>query len=109
METEELQRLVTQFACESVTFEERRSMSLPQWRQFVETHYKPIPKKDLVVGQEYPGTCRNARKATWDGEKFHYMRTKWGNTYDEAINHYEDDDGYDVFVPVKTDIIITED
>ena len=37
----------------------------------------------------------------WKGNKFVYKRTKWGNTYDEEINHFQNDDGFDVFVPVK--------
>lgn len=61
----------------------------------------PIPKKDLVVGQTYMGECRNASEAEWTGEHFVYRRYKWGNVFLEDINHYEDDDGYDVFVPIK--------
>lgn len=60
-----------------------------------------IPKDELVVGKTYIGNCRNATEAVWDGEKFTYMRTKFGNTYPETINHFQDDDGYDVFVPIK--------
>lgn len=64
-------------------------------------HCHPIPKKDLVVGQTYMGECRNASEAKWIGECFVYDRYKWGHTFPENINHYEDDDGYDVFVPIK--------
>jgi hypothetical protein len=60
-----------------------------------------IPKEDLVPGKTYIGDCRNATEAVWDGEKFAYMRTKFGHTYPETINHFQDDDGYDVFVPIK--------
>ena len=62
-----------------------------------------IPKENLIVGATYEGDCRNASKATWDGNRFHYMRTKFGYTYDEKIKHFQDDDGsgYDVFVPIK--------
>lgn len=59
----------------------------------------PIPKKDLKVGHIYLGDCRNADKAVWTGKKFEYQRYKFGSTFLEYINHYEDDDGYDVFVP----------
>ena len=61
----------------------------------------PIPKEELINGIEYEGECRNASKAIWDSDAFIYMRTKFGSTYPEIINHYEDDDGYDVFVPIK--------
>lgn len=60
-----------------------------------------IPKDKLIVGKTYIGDCRNAREAVWDGEKFTYMRTKFGSTYPETINHFQDDDGYDLFVPLK--------
>lgn len=60
-----------------------------------------IPKDKLIVGKTYIGDCRNAREAVWDGDKFTYMRTKFGSTYPETINHFQDDDGYDLFVPLK--------
>ena len=60
-----------------------------------------IPKDELITGKTYIGDCRNATEAVWDGEKFIYMRTKFGSTYPETINHFQDDDGYDVFVPIK--------
>lgn len=60
-----------------------------------------IPKEKLVVGKCYEGSCRNASNAVWNGEKFTYKRTKFGYTYDEDINHFQDDDGFDLFVPLK--------
>ena len=60
-----------------------------------------IPKEELIVGETYIGSCRNASEAVWNGERFTYMRTKFGYTYPEDINHFQDDDGYDVFVPIK--------
>lgn len=60
-----------------------------------------IPKEKLVVGKCYEGSCRNASNAVWDGDKFTYGRTKFGYTYDEDINHFQDDDGFDLFVPLK--------
>lgn len=60
-----------------------------------------IPLHELIAGKTYIGTCRNASEAVWLGDKFEYMRYKWGETYPEKINHFEDDDGYDVFVPIK--------
>lgn len=62
---------------------------------------RPIPKNKLVIGQEYMGNCRNASKAEWTGDHFVYRRYKWGDIFLEDINHYEDDDGYDVFVPIE--------
>ena len=72
------------------------------------TYYVPklieagaIPKKDLIIGKEYLGSCRNSERAIWNGKCFEYERYKWGTTYIDKINHFEDDDGYDLFVPIK--------
>ena len=103
MTEEELLNYRTQYLLDTLTFEERRSMGIEGFRNYVKEHVIPIPKSELVVGQEYPGHCRNAGKATWDGEKFLYKRYKFGRWEDTTINHYEDDNkpGIDVFVPVK--------
>lgn len=60
-----------------------------------------IPKKDLVIGKTYIGSCRNAGEAVWLGEQFEYDRYKFGFTFKEKINHFEDDNGYDLFVPLR--------
>ena len=61
-----------------------------------------IPKENLIVGHTYLGDCRNASKAIWkENGRFEYMRTKFGCTYPEEINHFQDDDGYDLFTPIK--------
>lgn len=88
---------------DSLTYEESRSMGIDGFHKYVEEHIIPIPKSELVVGETYPGYCRNARRATWDGEMFHYTRYKFGLEFEENIKHYEDDDNptMDVFVPIK--------
>lgn len=62
-----------------------------------------IRKADLVDGATYEGHCRNAGEAVWHAEKqrFTYMRTKWYDTFPEDIVHPEDDEKFDIFVPVK--------
>ena len=60
-----------------------------------------IPKDKLVKGKTYFGSCRNADIAVWLGDKFEYIRHKWGDSYPEKINHFEDDNGYDLFVPIR--------
>ena len=60
-----------------------------------------IPKNKLEIGKTYIGDCRNASEAVWNGKVFTYMRTKFGYTYPEHINHFEDDDGYNFFIPIK--------
>ena len=64
----------------------------------------PVISKEHVkmeVGKTYIGTCRNASEAVWQGDHFIYQRYKWGSTFPEKINHFQNDDGYDVFVPIK--------
>lgn len=60
-----------------------------------------IAKKDLVIGKVYVGSCRNTEEATWLGEYFEYNRKKFGIVFKEKINHFEDDNGFDLFVPLK--------
>lgn len=60
-----------------------------------------IPKDKLVKGKRYYGSCRNASEAVWLGDEFEYIRYKFGDTFPERINHFQDDDGYDVFVPIR--------
>lgn len=60
-----------------------------------------IPKNEMEIGW-YKGFCRNNYMAFWDGEKFQYIRYKFGYRLD-TIEHFEDvkDKGYDGFVPVE--------
>ena len=61
-----------------------------------------ISKNKLIPGSLYRGECRNSDIAIWLEEgKFEYIRYKFSFVYLEKINHYEDDDGYDVFVPLE--------
>ena len=60
-----------------------------------------IPKKELIINKMYLGSCRNTDRAEWNGKTFEYVRIKFGTNYIEEINHFEDDDGYDVFIPIK--------
>ncbi len=102
MEQNELFRNLCQYACEILSYEEYHSMGLEGFHEWVRRHIIPIPKLELVVGQTYHGICRNVRKAVWkENGTFEYMRREFGDTSSEEINHYEDDDGYDVFVPIK--------
>ena len=59
-----------------------------------------IPKDNLIKGKTYLGSCRNASEAVWMGNQFEYIRHKFGTTYKETINHFQDDDGSDLFVPL---------
>lgn len=60
-----------------------------------------ITKDKLIIGKTYLGNCRNTNKATWNGTQFIYDRYKFGSYYQDNMNHFQDDDGYDLFVPMK--------
>ena len=60
-----------------------------------------IPIDQLEVGKTYIGKCRNAHEALWNGEVFVYERNKFGSSYYEEVEHFQDDEGYDVFIPIK--------
>lgn len=78
--------------------------SADDYEKYVVSNYircGAIPKDKLEEGCTYYGNCRNASEAVWDGEKFTYIRHKFGFSYPEDINHFQDDDGYDVFVPIR--------
>lgn len=75
-----------------------------EWEAFYVPHLircGAIPKDKLEVGATYYGECRNACEAVWDGETFTYERYKFGIRFPEKINHFEDDNGYDLFVPIR--------
>lgn len=60
-----------------------------------------IPKSQLKLHTVYIGGSRNITEAEWTGDKFIYTRHKLSGTYIDEINHFEDDDGYDLFIPIK--------
>lgn len=102
MDIEELKSLVYQYVIDLISYEEYHCFETSEkFHKWVDETYEPIKKSELVEGQTYNGICRNASKAVWDGNQFVYTRRKFGTEYHEKINHYEDDDGYDVFVPIK--------
>jgi len=77
-----------------------------EWKEF----YVPkligagaIMKKDLIDGEFYIGEHRNCTLAKWnaDENKFIYKRYKFGATFDDYCNHFEDDDGFALFVPIR--------
>ena len=60
-----------------------------------------IGKKDLIEGQYYIGEHRRANVAKWNGKEFIYNREKFGNVFEDTCNHFEDDDGFALFVPIR--------
>jgi len=62
-----------------------------------------IEKENLEDSCYYLGICRNSRVAQWNEKEncFYYIRRKFDATFIEKINHPEDDDGYDLFIPYQ--------
>lgn len=62
-----------------------------------------IPKNKLIHGKSYIGKSRNTKIATWNkiNQRFEYIRIKNDRPYKEIINHFEDDDGGDLFIPMN--------
>ena len=60
-----------------------------------------IPKADLIDGQCYVGDYRNARIGKWNAKEnvFEHWRYKFGFRLD-TCNHFEDDNGFALFVPI---------
>ena len=61
-----------------------------------------IPKVDLIDGEWYYGDHRRCNVAKWNEKdnQFDYLRYKFGYFWDNC-NHFEDDDGYALFVPLR--------
>lgn len=62
-----------------------------------------IPKAALAQWAYYVGHCRNSKIAMWnpDRQVFVYLRVKFGSVEDAEINHFEDDNGFDLFFPYR--------
>jgi hypothetical protein len=58
-----------------------------------------IPKKDLVIGEYYVGNHRCTQIGRWNGNVFEYWKWEFFPMEDEC-NHFEDDDGFALFVPI---------
>ena len=75
------------------------------WRYVIPNFIRcgAIPKDELIVGETYVGSCRNANEAVWLGDHFEYERIKFGYKHTAKIKHFMDDDftGIDVFVPLR--------
>lgn len=62
-----------------------------------------IPKDQLIDKQVYIGKHRRCYVAKWNKEKnvFEYRRNKFGHIYTDTCYHFQDDDGFALFVPIK--------
>lgn len=76
------------------------------WKEFYCTKLieaGAIQKKDLIDGKFYLGDHRRAVIAKWNSNKneFEYNRIKFSSVFVDTCNHFEDDNGYALFVPIK--------
>jgi hypothetical protein len=60
-----------------------------------------IPKSHLVENQWYIGKHRCTTVAKWNGTKFSYIKEEFSFRFFDECNHFEDDDGYSLFVPLR--------
>ena len=62
-----------------------------------------IPKADLEDGAFYLGDHRRGKIGRWNEAMnvFEYWRNKFGNYFIDKCNHFEDDDGFALFTPIK--------
>jgi len=62
-----------------------------------------IPKKELEDGSFYFGDHRRCKIGRWNEAMniFEYWRNKFGNYFMDKCNHFEDDDGFALFTPIK--------
>lgn len=51
---------------------------------------KWLKKEELTVGQKYICCARNFTIGTWNGTNFDYMRTKFGSTFPDTEDHWDD-------------------
>ena len=57
-----------------------------------------IPKKDLIIGEYYLGRNRITKIAQWNGNEFIFLQEM---KYIEKCFHFEDDNGFALFTPLK--------
>lgn len=63
--------------------------------------YNIVPLKELITGGVYRGLSIGTQKAYWDGERFLYFPYKCLDPYIETIEHPDNDNIFDVFLPFE--------
>jgi hypothetical protein len=58
-------------------------------------------KDQLVRDEWYVGRFRVTDVAQWKGDRFLYVAESFNHKYVDYCNHFEDDDGYALFVPLR--------
>lgn len=81
-----------------------RYESQEEYRKLIEEYLEAgaIAKEDLISGAWYIGQSRSTNIAQWfPYGGFHFIRYKMNGKYVDNIPHFEDDRGYDLFIPFK--------
>jgi hypothetical protein len=60
-----------------------------------------ISKNELEIDKWYYGNYRNSSFGKWDGKKFHIIRSSFNQNYWDECFHFEDDDGFALFTPLR--------
>lgn len=60
-----------------------------------------IALDDLVIGNCYEIAARNLHIGVWDGEAFHGIRTKFGDTFMDREIHWDLDNNFGTAVAVR--------
>lgn len=60
-----------------------------------------IDKKNLIINKMYKGSSKLSKEAMWKGNFFIYIVDKWGTQSIKKINHFQDYNGGDIFIPIE--------
>ena len=60
-----------------------------------------LKRDELVVGKRYKVDARNFSEATWNGEVFEGLRTKFGQTFESTEIHYDDHKPHGTVKPLE--------
>lgn len=94
-----------EFKCIDDIPEFPRCDTLEQFNRAIEEYLKAgaIAKEDLISGGWYIGQSRSTNIAQWFSNpgRFYFIRYKMDGKYVDDIHHFQDDDGYDLFIPFK--------
>lgn len=101
MTQEEIFRCCCTYGVDILSYEERRSMGVDGFHEWVEEHIHPIPKSKLVNGHEYKTVSGSiVWPCVWDGEVFRPSVRKWGIGPGKTMKHYEDSEDNTAAVPM---------
>lgn len=72
-----------------------------EWYQNKLIELGAIPKNKMEIGKWYYGDNRNAEFGKWDGKVIKHLNSSFGQFYWDESNHFQDDNGYALFTPLR--------